>query len=71
MTFGQWIHYRRKAEGMTLEQVGNAIGMGKSSLSKLERGAIYGIHVDRVRPLCKALNVTADELLDAWDKYGN
>ena len=71
MTFGQWIHYRRKAEGLTLEQVGDAIGTGKSSVSKLERGVFYGINISRVRPLCRVLNVTADDLLDAWEKYGN
>ena len=70
MTFGEWIRNKRQANGLTLEDVGNAIGMGKSSVSKLERGVSYGIHIDRISPLCKVLNVSTDDLLDAWDKYG-
>ena len=70
MTFGKWIRYRRKAAGLTLEEVGKIVGMGKSSVSKLERGVFYGINISRIRPLCHALGVTEGELLDAWDEYG-
>lgn len=71
MTFGDWIRGKRNANGLTLEEVGNAIGIGKSSLSKLERNVFNGMNISRIRPLCKALHITADELLDAWDEYGN
>ena len=71
MTFGEWIHYRRKAAGLTLEEVGKVVGMGKSSVSKLERGVFYGINISRIRPMCQALNVSESEILDAWDKYGD
>ena len=70
MTFGEWVHYRRKAEDLTLEDVARIVGTGKSNISKLERGLQMEIGISRVRPLCRALNVSADELLDAWDKYG-
>ena len=70
MKFGEWIRNKRQARQLTLEEVGNAIGMGKSSVSKLERGIFYGINISRMRSLCNALGVSADEMLDAWDKYG-
>ena len=70
MTFGEWIRQRRKAEKLTLDDVGKIVGTGKSNLSKLERGTQKEINISRVRPLCKALNISADELLDAWDRYG-
>ena len=71
MTFGKWIRGMREDAGLTLEEVGKIVGMGKSSVSKLERGVIYGIHISRIRPLCQALKVTEGEMLDAWDKYGD
>lgn len=71
MTFGEWIRQRRKTEKLTLEEVGKAVGIGKSSISKLERGVFNGMNISRIRPLCNALHITANELLDAWDKYGN
>jgi len=71
MTFGKWIKEKRQAAGLTLEELGNIVGCGKSNLSKLERGAQNGINICKVRPLCKALNVTTDELVDAWEEYGS
>lgn len=71
MTFGEWIRGKRKAGNLTLEEVGKAVGIGKSSISKLERGLFNGMNISRIRPLCNALHITADELLDAWEKYGN
>ena len=71
MTFGEWVHFRRKAENLTLEEMGKIVGVGKSNLSKLERGVQNEVCISRIRTMCKALNVSADTLLDAWDKYGN
>lgn len=52
------IRIRRKELGLTLEQVGDACGVGKSTVSKWERGENSNMSRTSIANLAKALNVS-------------
>lgn len=43
MTTGQRIKHMRQMHGMTLQQLGDLVGVGKSTIRKWEEGIITGI----------------------------
>lgn len=57
----------RKERGMTLEQVANAVGVGKSTVRKWETGMIANMRRDKISALSKALNTTPAYLL-GWEE---
>ena len=67
MDLGEKIKYLRTSQGMTLEEVGNAIGVGKSTVRKWESGAIANMRRDKIALLAKALHVTPSYLM-GWDE---
>ena len=73
MTIGEKIKERRLALGLTLEEVGNAVGVAKSTVRKWEIGFIENMRTDKVAKLAKVLETTPAYLLDLPDltAYGN
>lgn len=58
MTFGEKIKALRLERGMTLEQVGDIVGVGKSTVRKWESGQIANMRRDKIALLARALGVT-------------
>ena len=55
---GKIIHSRRTALGLTLEEVGNAVGVGKSTVKKWEDGYISNMKRDKIALLADVLQVS-------------
>lgn len=67
MTIAERIHNRRKELGLTLEEVGEAIGTTKSTMHKYETGKIQKLPTNIIEPLAKVLDVTPDYLF-GWSE---
>ena len=65
-SLGPKIKELRKARGMTLEQVGNIVGVGKSTVRKWETGMIANMGQDKLASLAEALGVHPGELM-GWN----
>ena len=63
MDLGRLIAERRKALGLTLEAVGNAVGVTKSTVKKWETGNISNMHHSRLPNLAKVLRMPLDTLI--------
>jgi len=61
------IRNRRLALGLTLEEVGEMVGVGKSTVRKWETGDIANMRRDKIAKLAEALKVTPAYLMD-WDE---
>ena len=55
---------RREELGMTMEDLGNAIGVQKSAINKYEKGQIKKVSLITVSEIAEALGVTVGWLLD-------
>lgn len=66
----QRIKNLRKEKGLTLEQVANIVGVGKSTVRKWETGMIANMRRDKIADLAKALNTTPAYLM-GWDEKEN
>lgn len=66
MGLGDKIKELRKANGMTLEELGNKVGVGKSTVRKWENGMIQNMRRDKIAALAEAFGITPDELME-WD----
>ncbi len=64
MNIGDLIYKRRKVLGLTLEQVGNAVGVSKSTVKKWESGYISNMRRDKIALLAKVLQIKPTELID-------
>ena len=53
----------RQAKGLTLEQVANVVGVGKSTVRKWETGMIANMKRDKIASLAKALGTTPAYLM--------
>jgi len=63
MTIGEIIKKRRIELGYTLEEVGNKVGVGKSTVRKWESGLIANMKRDKIEALASVLKVSPVELL--------
>ena len=54
---GKLIKRKRKEKGLTLEKVANEVGVGKSTVSKWERGAILNMKKDKIDALSIVLDI--------------
>lgn len=70
MKAGEVIRKRRKELGLTLEQVANQVGVGKSTVRKWETGIIKNMRRDKISALSKVLGVFPIQLmgLDGLEK---
>ena len=53
----------RREKGLTLEQVANIVGVGKSTVRKWETGMIANMRRDKIASLSKALGTTPAYLM--------
>lgn len=60
------IRKRREELSLTYEQLGNMIGVGKSTVRKWETGMIENMRRDNIVSLAKALNISPAVLM-GWD----
>lgn len=60
------IRMLRKKYNLTLEEVGNFVGVGKSTVRKWENGDIANMRRDKIAKLAKVLNTTPVYLM-GWD----
>lgn len=65
---GNKIKELRLNKGMTLEELGNAVGVTKSTVRKWENGMIANMRRDKIAVLSKALDVSPAVLL-GWDDF--
>ncbi|MEG1965754.1 MAG: S24 family peptidase, partial [Oscillospiraceae bacterium] len=66
MTIGEKIYKRRKELGLTLEQVGNLVGVSKSTVKKWETGYIENMKRDKIYLLSEALQVSPSFIM-GWE----
>lgn len=64
MNVGKIISDRRKELGLTLEEVGKAVGVGKSTVLKWERGYISNMRRDKIAILARVLQIAPTDLLN-------
>ena len=62
---GNKIYQRRKELGLTLEEVGNAVGVGKSTVRRWENGMIKNMGRDKIAALAKILQINPVDLVPA------
>lgn len=58
MTTGEKLKKLRLEHQLTLEQVGDAVGVGKSTVRKWENGIIANMKRDKIASLAKVLHTT-------------
>lgn len=64
---GEKIKRLRLERGMTMEQVANIVGVGKSTVRKWETGMIANMGRDKISRLAGALGTTPADLM-GWDE---
>ena len=64
----QRIKALRQERGLTLEQVADVVGVGKSTVRKWETGMIANMRRDKIASLAKALSTTPEYLMGWEDK---
>lgn len=65
MNIGSIISKRRKELGLTLEEVGSYVGVGKSTVQKWESGLISNMRRDKIALLAKILQINPAQLIDS------
>lgn len=70
MELGEKIKYHREKLGLTLEELGNKVGVGKSTVRKWEKGIIANMRRDKIDKVAKALAVSPAYLMGWTDKPG-
>ena len=65
MTIGEMISARRKELGLTLEEVGKAVGVGKSTVKKWESGYIANMKRDKIAALSEILKISPTEFINS------
>jgi transcriptional regulator with XRE-family HTH domain len=63
----QRIKALRQEKGLTLEQVADVVGVGKSTVRKWETGMIANMKRDKIADLARALGTTPAYLM-GWDE---
>lgn len=68
-SLGKLIHERRMSLGLTLEQVGNAVGVEKSTVKKWEDGFISNMRRDKISALARCLKLHPMVFIDDDDEW--
>jgi transcriptional regulator with XRE-family HTH domain len=63
MNIGEMIHNRRIELQLTLEDIGNAVGVSKSTVKKWEDGFISNMRRDKIAKLAKILKINPVSLI--------
>ena len=64
---GEKIYVLRKQKGMTLEELGDKVGVGKSTVRKWETGFIANMRRDKIAAIADALEVSPSYLM-GWNE---
>ena len=67
MNMGEKIYSLRKEKGMTLEELGNKVGVGKSTVRKWENGMIANMKRDKILKISEVLGVSPGYLM-GWEE---
>lgn len=67
MEMGQKIYNLRLQKGLTLEELGNMVGVGKSTVRKWENGMIANMKRDKILKVSEALDTTPAYLM-GWEE---
>lgn len=67
MEMGEKIKMLREQKSMTLEELGNKVGVGKSTVRKWENGMIANMRRDKIAKIANALDCSPAYLL-GWDQ---
>lgn len=67
MNTGEKIYKLRTEQGMTLEELGNKVGSGKSTVRKWEKGIIANMKRDKILKVAEALHTTPAYLM-GWSE---
>jgi transcriptional regulator with XRE-family HTH domain len=67
VTLPEKIRLLRKQRNMTYEEIGNIVGVGKSTVRKWENGLIKNMRRDKIKALAYALGTTPGYLM-GWDE---
>ncbi len=67
MDMGQKIYALRKQKGMTLEELGDKVGVGKSTVRKWENGMIANMKRDKILKISEVLGVSPGYLM-GWEE---
>lgn len=67
MTMGEKIKFHREQNNMTLEELGNKVGVGKSTVRKWENGMIANMRRDKIAKIASALNISPAYLMGWTD----
>lgn len=68
LNLGSLLRKKRKEKKLTLEQVGEAIGVSKNTVSKYERNIIDNIGRSKVIALSKLLDIPTIAFIEAFDE---
>lgn len=68
MKVSELISTRRKELGLTMEELGKAVGVGKGTIHKWESGDISNMRRDRIALLAAALDISPVDLIDPQDE---
>ena len=71
MRMGDKIHNLRLEAGLTLQELGDKVGVGASTVRKWETGYIETIRSDKIQKLADALGVTPAHLMNWNDQSIN
>lgn len=71
MDISDRIKYLRNKHHLTLEDVGKAVGVGKSTVRKWETGMIENMRRDKIAKLAEALHTTPGFLMGWTDDESN
>lgn len=63
MDMGRKIEMLRKEKGMTLEELGDKVGVGKSTVRKWENGMIANMRRDKIAKIASALGISPANLM--------
>ena len=67
-TVGKRIKESRMNAGLTLEELGNKVGLTKSTVTKYERGEIKSLDVSKIKEFARVLNIKSSYLAGWSDK---
>jgi transcriptional regulator with XRE-family HTH domain len=65
---GKKMYQRRKELGLTLEEVGEAVGVGKSTVRRWENGMIKNMGRDKIAALARVLRMSPVEFVPGDDE---
>lgn len=71
MRMGDKIHTLRIEAGLTLQELGDKVGVGASTVRKWETGYIETVRSDKIQKLADALGVTPAHLMNWKDQSIN